>query len=192
MKPIGRQCASGLSLLLSAMRFFTRAAALGCKGRPALNPAPTSRNVAAGGPSAVVAAGAGGLAAGGPTGVRPQLRQHFLRGIPDLLQPAVWGSARCPKDPAFRPPFWARARSNSALPWAFSALLALETEATAPIAMARGPRRALSHQWRYARFSFRSPDLRVMYSRPAKHAMTMSKLQDCRRSETAATETNAG
>src|SRR5436309_4144198 len=64
MKPIGRQCASGLSLLLSAIRFFTSSAAQGCKGRPSLKPAPTSRNVAAATPSAGVVAG--GLGGGGP------------------------------------------------------------------------------------------------------------------------------
>src|SRR6266699_3865967 len=42
--PIGRQCASGLSLLLSAMRLFTSFAAQGLNGRPSLNPEPLSRN----------------------------------------------------------------------------------------------------------------------------------------------------
>src|SRR5215831_1597299 len=60
MLPIGRQCASGLSLLLSAMRFFTSSAAHGCSGKPSLMPAPTSRNVASGG----VPGGGGGGGAG--------------------------------------------------------------------------------------------------------------------------------
>src|SRR5215510_329180 len=51
MKPIGRQCASGLSLLLSAMRFFTRSSAQGWRGRPSGKPAPTLKKVALGGPA---------------------------------------------------------------------------------------------------------------------------------------------
>src|SRR5881397_3746325 len=42
--PIGRQCASGLSLLKSAIRPFTSSAAQGLNGRPSLNPEPLSRN----------------------------------------------------------------------------------------------------------------------------------------------------
>src|SRR5437867_12124958 len=64
MLPMGRQCASGLSLLLSAIRFFTTSAAHGCSGRPSLNPAPTSRNVATGG-----VPGGGGGGGGGGAGV---------------------------------------------------------------------------------------------------------------------------
>src|SRR6185436_13696233 len=48
MKPIGRQCASGLSLLLSAMRFFKRSAAHGVNGRPFVNPTPTLPKLASG------------------------------------------------------------------------------------------------------------------------------------------------
>src|SRR6516162_9773421 len=44
MKPMGKQCASGLSLLLSARRFFTSSAAQGWIGRPPCTPVPTSRN----------------------------------------------------------------------------------------------------------------------------------------------------
>src|SRR5262249_47948101 len=44
MKPMGRQCASGLSLLPSACRFFTSSAAQGRMGRPACTPVPMSRN----------------------------------------------------------------------------------------------------------------------------------------------------
>src|SRR2546428_569747 len=64
MLPMGRQCASGLSLLLSAIRFFTTSAAHGCSGSPSLNPAPTSRNVATGGvPGGGGGGGGGGVAA---------------------------------------------------------------------------------------------------------------------------------
>src|SRR5688500_761725 len=48
MIPIGRQCASGLSLLLSSLRFFNTSAAHGCNGRPPLKFAPTFRKVARG------------------------------------------------------------------------------------------------------------------------------------------------
>src|SRR5262245_19591336 len=44
--PIGRQTASGLSLLLSSMRFFSNSAAHGRSGRPSLKPVPTFLNVA--------------------------------------------------------------------------------------------------------------------------------------------------
>src|SRR5437899_1713170 len=44
MIPIGKQCASGLSLLLSACRCFTSSAAHGRIGRPPSTPVPMSRN----------------------------------------------------------------------------------------------------------------------------------------------------
>src|SRR5262245_60413204 len=68
MLPIGKQCASGLSLLLSAMRFFTRSAAHVCRGRPSLNPAPTLRNVATGGVPGGGGGGGGGGCPGCPAG----------------------------------------------------------------------------------------------------------------------------
>src|SRR5262245_44120343 len=69
MKPIGRQCASGLSLLLSAMRFLTRSAAHDCIGKPSLKPPPTFPNVANGIPSG--GSGGGGGGAEGAGGVNP-------------------------------------------------------------------------------------------------------------------------
>src|SRR4029453_385518 len=44
MMPIGRQCASGLSLLLSPIRFFTSSAAHGWYGAPPSTCAPTFPN----------------------------------------------------------------------------------------------------------------------------------------------------
>src|SRR6478672_10349945 len=61
--PIGRHTASGLSLLLSSMRFFNSSAAHGRSGRPSLNPAPTFRNVAT-----------TGVPAGGSSGAAPRPR----------------------------------------------------------------------------------------------------------------------
>src|SRR6185295_18867773 len=49
MIPIGRQFASGLSLVPLALRCFKSSAAHGLNGRPSLNPAPTLPNVEAGG-----------------------------------------------------------------------------------------------------------------------------------------------
>src|SRR2546425_423582 len=49
MKPIGRQCASGLSLLFESFRAFLSSAAHGWKGRPSGIPAAISKNVAMGG-----------------------------------------------------------------------------------------------------------------------------------------------
>src|SRR3954452_6887642 len=65
MMPMGRQCASGLSLLLRALRLANSSAPYGDSGRPSLNVEPISRKVAKGGAPA-------GLAGGGaprcPTG----------------------------------------------------------------------------------------------------------------------------
>src|SRR5712691_8169754 len=58
--PIGRQCASGLSLLLSAIRCFTRSAAHGWYGAPPGSCAPMLPNTDADGP-----AGGPGAATGG-------------------------------------------------------------------------------------------------------------------------------
>src|SRR5437773_4176562 len=69
--PIGRQCASGLSLLLSAIRCFTNSAAHGWYGAPPESCAPMLPNTdpegPAGGPGAA-AGGAGVPAAGGVPG----------------------------------------------------------------------------------------------------------------------------
>src|SRR5438876_5378095 len=66
--PIGRQCASGLSLLLSAIRCFTSSAAHGWYGAPPGSCAPILPNTdpegPVGGPGAA-AGGAGVPAAGG-------------------------------------------------------------------------------------------------------------------------------
>ena len=59
IRPSGRQCASGLSLLFSDRRAFTRSAAHGSIGRPSLNPEPMFLNVAFGGVP-------GGSSGGGP------------------------------------------------------------------------------------------------------------------------------
>src|SRR5688572_20719433 len=48
-RPIGRQSASGLSLLLAAFRTRFSSAAQGWNGSPSLKPAPTSKKVASGG-----------------------------------------------------------------------------------------------------------------------------------------------
>ena len=83
------------------MRFFTKSAAQGCKGRPSLNPAPTFRNVAAGGPSAVVAAGAGGLAAGGPTGGAPAAPPTFPERNPGPSPAGGLGFCQMPERSGF-------------------------------------------------------------------------------------------
>src|SRR6185503_9060375 len=68
--PIGRQCASGLSLLLSAMRCFTNSAAHGWYGAPPGTCAPILPNTDPEGPAGTGAAtgGAGVPAAGGVPG----------------------------------------------------------------------------------------------------------------------------
>src|SRR5215471_12259143 len=58
MNPIGKQCASGLSLLWSAFLFFIRSAAQGWNGKSSLKPRPALPNVAIGIPSG----GSGGVA----------------------------------------------------------------------------------------------------------------------------------
>src|SRR5688572_27168338 len=58
MMPIGRHTASGLSLLLRAIRFFRRSVAHGVIGKPSLMAPATLRNWATGGAPAGAAAGA--------------------------------------------------------------------------------------------------------------------------------------
>src|SRR5580658_4047951 len=91
MRPMGRQCASGLSLLFSDLRLFNRSAAQGLSGsRPSLNPAPMLKKVAAGGPSDAGAGGGGGGGApstggtggGPPRPARPMLPRLFSQ-IPE-------------------------------------------------------------------------------------------------------------
>src|SRR5439155_8486166 len=74
--PIGRQCASGLSLLLSAMRLFTSFAAEGLNGRPSLNPEPLSRNDAEA-ISSRDTFGGGGVAGRAALAVPPPPRKLF-------------------------------------------------------------------------------------------------------------------
>src|SRR5262245_51490938 len=80
MLPIGRQCASGLSLLLSAMRFFTSSAAHDWMGNPSGNPRPTLANVATGG---VPGGGGGGGGAGAPPWPRCPAGTLTFSQIPD-------------------------------------------------------------------------------------------------------------
>src|SRR5436190_17624876 len=84
MWPIGRQCASGLSLLFTSFRAFFRSAAHGWNGRPSGNPAPMSKNVATGGVP-------GGAGTGAPVAPPPSPRN--LIQIPDRsgLPSAVLG-----------------------------------------------------------------------------------------------------
>src|SRR5262245_21130665 len=89
---MGKQWASGLSLLLSAIRCFTRSAAQGCIGNPSLNPCPAFPNVAMGGPLSGVAAGAG---AGAPPAA--------AAAAPPRCPPPPAAAAappRCPPPPA--------------------------------------------------------------------------------------------
>src|SRR5215218_4322864 len=87
MVPIGRQWASGLSLLLSAFRFFSTSAPQGVRGSPPLMLAPTSRNVASGGPSGGVGeAAAGGWPPGVAGGAPPPPRHRPERsGLPSAV-----------------------------------------------------------------------------------------------------------
>src|SRR5438552_14266418 len=66
---MGRQCASGLSLLFSARRAFTRSEAQGSIGRPSLNPEPTFLNEALGGVPG--GSSGGGAPLGGPPPLAP-------------------------------------------------------------------------------------------------------------------------
>src|SRR5436190_22812043 len=88
MNPIGRQCASGLSLLLSAIRFLTRSAAHGWKGSPSGKPWPALPNVATG--IAFAGGGVAGAAAPRPPPPRwpppPPAAQIPLRsGLPSAV-----------------------------------------------------------------------------------------------------------
>src|SRR5580700_8107683 len=85
MNPIGRQFASGLSLLLSAMRFFTSSAAHGCNGRPSLNPDPTLPKVASGTWSSETSGGAGAAPLAGATGFRTFRHTPERSGLPSAV-----------------------------------------------------------------------------------------------------------
>src|SRR5260221_85543 len=89
MRPIGRQCASGLSLLFSALRAFTRSAAHGCSGRPSLKFAPTSRNVVTGGPMENEGAGARSVPPpAGPSCPSPRSHIPDRSGLPSVVRGA--------------------------------------------------------------------------------------------------------
>ena len=113
ISPIGRQCASGLSLLLLSCRSFLSAAAHGLIGRPPGTFWPTSRNIAIGGvPGGATGAGctapAGRRAAPQPAEVRLAVRRsrhrrvhirlalgvlrHSARGIAPATAPAERGA----------------------------------------------------------------------------------------------------
>src|SRR5438132_9088974 len=85
MKPIGRQCASGLSLLFVSFRAFLRAAAHGWNGRPSGNPAPISKNVATGGVP-------GGAGTGVPVVPPPSPRNRIQTPDRSILPSAVLGA----------------------------------------------------------------------------------------------------
>src|SRR5215510_7741011 len=70
MRPIGRHQTSGLSLLLSAIRFFLSSAAQGCSGSGKPRPA-TSKNCDVG---IAFGSGAGGGVAGAPFAPAPRPR----------------------------------------------------------------------------------------------------------------------
>src|SRR5438093_5269032 len=91
MNPIGRQRASGLSLLLSAMRCFRTPAAQGVSGRPSLNPTPTLPKLASG-ISSSDTFGGGGAAAPRPRPAPPVA--HGFAQTPDRsgLPSAVLGA----------------------------------------------------------------------------------------------------
>src|SRR2546425_9585479 len=87
MTPIGRQCASGLSLLLAARRDFTSSAAHGCSGRPSLTFAPTSRNVVTGGPLENEGAGTGRVPPpAGPSCPSPRIQLPEKSGLPSAVR----------------------------------------------------------------------------------------------------------
>src|ERR1700693_325422 len=89
MRPIGRQCASGLSLLLAALRAFTRSAAHGCNGRPSLTFAPTSRNVVTGAPAENEGAGPGSVPPpAGPRCPSPRIQLPERSGLPSAVRGA--------------------------------------------------------------------------------------------------------
>src|ERR1700687_3113037 len=89
MRPIGRQCASGLSLLFAARRAFTSSAAHGCSGRPSLTFAPTSRNVVTGGPAENEGAGAASVPPpAGPSCPSPRIQFPEKSGLPSAVRGA--------------------------------------------------------------------------------------------------------
>src|SRR5437667_2310347 len=82
MWPIGRQCASGLSLLFVSFRAFLSSAAHGLNGRPSGNPAPISKNVATGG----VPGGAGtGVPVVPPPSPRNRIQIPDRSGLPSAV-----------------------------------------------------------------------------------------------------------
>src|SRR6266540_2509102 len=86
MNPIGRQCASGLSLLLSAILISTRSAAHGCSGRPSLKPEPAFPNVASGTSSSDASGGAGAAPlAPAPPGIRMFCQTPDMSGLPSAI-----------------------------------------------------------------------------------------------------------
>src|SRR5436190_12251293 len=86
ISPIGRHHTSGLSLLLSAIRFFFSSAAQGCSGNWKPRPA-TSPNVESGMPSGVVV-GAGGA----PARPRPPPPTRFQTPEKSILPSGVLGA----------------------------------------------------------------------------------------------------
>src|SRR3984893_18596085 len=85
MNPIGRQFASGLSLLLSAMRFFTSSAAHGCNGRPSLNTYPTVPKVASGTWSSETSGAAGAAPLAAVVGIRTFRHTPDRSGLPSVV-----------------------------------------------------------------------------------------------------------
>src|SRR3984893_13221235 len=89
MRPIGRQCASGLSLLFPALRVFTSSAAHGCSGRPSLTFAPTSRKVVTGGPTENEGAGPASVPPpAGPSCPSPRIQIPERSGLPSAVRGA--------------------------------------------------------------------------------------------------------
>src|SRR5688572_11656886 len=78
MMPIGKQCASGLSLLLPATRFFKISAPYGVNGAPPVIAPAISRKLATGGP----AGGAGGAASAPRPPGPPPRRAPPANGAP--------------------------------------------------------------------------------------------------------------
>src|SRR5438067_9320023 len=98
MNPIGMQRASGLSLLLAAMRCLTSSAAHGWYGRPSLNPDPTLPKLAGATSSSDTSAGAGAAAAPRPGGAAPRAAAAPLAGAAGVATPP----AAPPRPPPFR------------------------------------------------------------------------------------------
>src|SRR6478609_5099043 len=73
VSPSGRQCASGLSLLPSAVRFARSSFAHGVNGNPSLTAAPMLKNAPSGGALGSAAGGGGGGGGGAPSLPFPSL-----------------------------------------------------------------------------------------------------------------------